>query len=123
MDNEIKLYNLLVDQLLKYESTIWQIPTALVIGNFLAIEKFLCNPVALSCLALFNLGIIFVFQRMIKAQRVIIHATQNAEGQLRNEFNNFIPNFQEHKIKAPIVFLTILWILELILIIYTICIL
>jgi hypothetical protein len=64
-ENDLKLYSLLVDQLLKYQTTIWQIPTALVIGNFLAIEKFLAKPIPLIALAAFNFGLIFVLHRMI----------------------------------------------------------
>jgi hypothetical protein len=70
-DDELKLHALLVDQLLKYQATIWQIPTALVIGNFVAIEKFLGKPIPLIALTAFNLGLIFVLRRMIKSQRRI----------------------------------------------------
>ena len=118
--NEIKLYSLLVDDILKYQATIWQIPTALVIGNFLALEKFISNPYPLIALALFNLGLIFVFYRMVKSQRRIIEATANAENKLRPLFGDFLPTFKKHKIPAPYFFIGILCVLEFSLIVYII---
>ncbi len=119
-ENKIKLYGLLVDQILKYQATMWQIPTALVIGNFLAIEKFIVNPYALSCLALFNLGLIFVFYRMVITQSYIIEATLKTENSLRNNYSDFLPIFKKHKVRAQYIFVTILFILEIILILYII---
>lgn len=120
-DNEIKLYGLLVDQILKYQVIMWQIPIALVIGNFLAIEKFIINPYALSCLALFNFGLIFVFYRMIITQAYIIEVTVKAEGKLHRKYSDFLPKFKKHKIRAQYMFVTILFLLEIILIVYVFC--
>jgi multisubunit Na+/H+ antiporter MnhC subunit len=110
-ENELKLYTLLVDQLLKYQATIWQIPTALVVGNFLAIDKFLTKPIPLMALVLFDIGLIFVFYRMIKSQRSIIVATKTAERKLKPVFREFLPRFKRHKCQAPIVFVWILYAL------------
>lgn len=115
---ELKLYALLVDQLLKYHATIWQIPTALVIGNFLAIEKFLTEPILLAALAIFNFGLIFVLHRMIKNQIPIIDATVKAEDKLRSDFGDFLPTFHKHKWRAPFVFVSILFLLEAGLVVY-----
>lgn len=118
-EHKIKLYNMLLEQLMKYESTIWQIPTALVLGNFLAIGNFLSQPFPLAALAIFNFGLIFVFYRMIKAQEKIITAVRGAEEELRKSFSTFLPNFSaRHKVYSPRLFTIILWLLELGFVIY-----
>jgi hypothetical protein len=118
-DRQIKLYELLVDQILRYDAILWQLPTALIIGNLLAIEKFLTSPIPLSALAVFNLGLIFVFGRMVRCQTIITEATRNAEDRLRSRFGDFLPAFApKHKISSPTFFTYVLWLLELGLIIY-----
>jgi hypothetical protein len=112
-ENEIKLYSLLVDQLLKYQRIIWQIPTALVLGDFLVIEKFKHDPYVLLGLILYNFGLLYVFYRMIKNQSYLIDATRKAESILVTNYKDFLPHFKRPKISGPILFIRILIFLEL----------
>jgi len=112
-ENEIKLYNILVDQLLRYQSTLWQIPIALLVANFIVISNFIGNPHPLIALLLFNFGMILIMHRMIKHQRKIIEATNKAEEKLKENYQNFLPKFKKHKLKAPYIFIVILYLLEL----------
>jgi hypothetical protein len=119
-DNRIKLYNILVEQLQKYNTVIWQIPTALVAANFLAIDKFLSRPFLLFAISIFDAALIYVFQRMLVQQRAIISATQQSEKELREDFRPFIPDFPKKKINAPTIFLATLWILNAALFAYSV---
>jgi hypothetical protein len=113
VDNELKLYSLLVDQILRYQTIIWQIPTALVVANFLAIDKLANQRWEMAALAAFNMALIFVFWRMIVSQRKIIEATKNAESVLLAKFKNFLPKFKPHHVVAPYVFAAVLFTLEI----------
>ena len=118
-DNEIKLYGLLIDQILKYQSTLWQIPIALLVANIIVIGNFVCNPFPLMALLLFNFGIILIMHRMIKHQRQIINATENAEEKLQPIYGEFLPSFKKkHKLKASSIFIVILCLMELSLFVY-----
>lgn len=100
-DNQIKLYILLVDQLQKYNSIIWQIPTALIAANSFAFDKFSQdNPVILLGLAAVNFAIIYAYRRMIVQQSAIIDATRKAEDEIRKVYEVFIPCFRMSKIRA-----------------------
>ncbi len=124
IENKITLYSSLTEQLFKHQAVIWQIPIALIVGNFVVLEKFYSNLYVLWSLALFNFGLIFVWYRMIKSQKVIIKATRKAEKHF-NEFykgiyDDFLPDFGKkgHHVFAPYLFLFILTSLEIFLIIY-----
>ena len=119
-DNHIKLYTALVDQLQKYNTIIWQGPTALIVANFFALDKFSSNPLLLFVLFIFNAILIYSFHRMIINQRAIIDATKMAEDELRKTFDIFIPKFSEPKVKVGNLLIWNLWILNLILLIYSI---
>jgi len=103
-EDQIKLYEMLVNQLQRYHSIIWQIPTALLVANIVAIDKFLLHPFFLFCLSLFNYILIYIFHRMIVQQKAIIKATQLAENKLRKQFPDYIPSFPKKKISSTVYF-------------------
>lgn len=115
VENEIKLYSLLVDELFRHQTNIWQIPTALISVNLVAIYNFQSQWVPLAVLCIFNAGLIFVFCQMVKAQMKIIDTIKKAEEKLKPTFLAFLPNIREPKIKSPYVFVGILLLLEIIL--------
>ncbi|MBN8568986.1 MAG: hypothetical protein J0M18_05105 [Ignavibacteria bacterium] len=119
---EVKLYSLLINQLHNYEKNIWQIPIALIVGNFVALEKFPLNVIILISIAIFNGGVIFVLGRMMKSQRVIIEAVKKCESRLNEHYQDFLPDFSvnKHSIYSPYLFLYILVSLESIFILYII---
>jgi hypothetical protein len=112
--HKLKLYELLVSQLHKYQNIIWQIPTALVVGNYVVIDRFSSNPVYLLALWFFNWGILFVLYRMVKTQRSIIRALRIAEKNLYEDFKDFIPKFgPPHRLFSPFYFLFTLFLLQI----------
>ncbi len=120
IDKQIELYSLLVDQIQKYNSIIWQAPTALVIANLLVIENFISSPILLLVISIFNFGLIYAFNRMIIQQRAIINSTKTVEKLLRNKYPEFIPRFSKTKLHAPILLVIILYLLNLFLVIFSI---
>lgn len=56
IEMEQKLYALLVDQLTKYNTIIWQFPTALLAANAFAIDKAHDKPLALLVLLVLALA-------------------------------------------------------------------
>lgn len=119
-DNKIKLYNLLVDQIQKYNTIIWQVPTALVAANFFALDKFLGNPTLLLVLSIFNAVLIYAYHRMIIQQRAIINASQNAEDELKKVYQTFIPEFHRAGIRAPSLLAYSLWVIDFYLFVYAV---
>ena len=119
-DNHVKLYTVLVDQLQKYTTITWQGPTALIVANLFALDKFCLNPLLLFVLSIFNGVLIYGFHRMIIYQRVIIKATKQAEDELRKTFDKFIPKFSESKVRAGSLLIWTLWVLDIALVIYAI---
>lgn len=116
-ENKLKLYTLLIEQFLRHQTTIWQIPAALVFGNFVVIGTFPTNPIALSALGVFNSALIFVFYRMIKGQQSIIEAIEKAQDKLKT-LSDFLPIFQKHRFKARDFFMVVLVTLEICLFLY-----
>lgn len=118
VDNQIKLYGFLVDQLTKYNTIIWQIPTALFVANILVLDKMISTPYFILPIIIFNGSIIFAFYKMIIQQRTIIDSVKKAESELKVEYPNFIPDFKVSKVRATWLFLWTLSLLNLSLIIY-----
>lgn len=118
-ENKISLYACLVDQLQKYNSIIWQAPTALLAANAFAIDKWSTNPVFLLAVAIFNGALIFAFHKMVRQQQVIIEATRSAEKELKKSFPEFIPVFVESIIRAPSVMVLTLAVLDVALLVYS----
>jgi hypothetical protein len=112
-ETELKLYSILVKQFQGYQSLIWQIPTALLVANFFVLEKFYNKSIPLIAL-LFNFGLIFVFQRMIINQHLIMMSLRSAEKKIRDNFPDFIFPFKKKKrSNASLIFLFIMWALEI----------
>jgi len=120
-DNHIKLYILLADQLQKNNAILWQVPTALIIANLLALEKFLSKPFLLFSLSIFNFVFIYAYHRMIVGQYALVKAKKKIECELKKTFNIFIPEFPEPKMKveAGRLLVSTLVILNIVLIIYS----
>ena len=119
-DNQIKLYALLVDQIQKYNSIIWQVPTALIAANFFAIDRFSSNPWPLLALFVFNSVLIYAFHRMVTQQRAVISAAKYSEVELRKVYDAFIPSFSDAKVRAPRLFVISLGVLNACLFVYAI---
>lgn len=117
-DNKLKLYNLLVDQIQKYNAIIWQVPTALIAANFFALDKFFGNPAILLVLSIFNGVLIYAYHRMIIQQCAVIDATRKAEDDIKGAYPDFIPEFRRTGIRAPSLLVYSLWILDFCLFIY-----
>lgn len=114
----MELYDIHTDQILKYHAIQWQIPAALLFGNFLAIDKFATSPLALLALALFDFSMIMVLWRLIIQQRTIVKATGLARQRLKPHFGDVIPEFKQHKITAGKFSVFVLFVLWLGLLVY-----
>ena len=119
-DNKMKLYGYLIDQLTKYNTIIWQIPTALFAANILVLDKMISKPYFIITIVIFNSSLVFAFYKMIVQQRAIIEAVRKAEKSLRVNYIDFIPNFKISKIRATWLFVWTLGSLNLILFLYSI---
>lgn len=119
-DNQVKLYSVLVDQLQKYNTIIWQIPTAIMAANVLALDKLSSTPAFLLAVSIFNAALIFAFYKMVTQQRAIIDASRSAENELRKIWPAFIPNFKPSKFRSPGLFVWTLGLLNLCLFIYSV---
>ncbi len=111
-DREIKLYELIVDQLHRYGSIIWQLPTALVAANLLAFQHASHLPLVLIGIALFNGAMIYVLHRMTTQQRALIEAARNAEAALGVHYPGFVPSFARAGVSAPRVLLATMVVLD-----------
>ena len=112
-DNLIKLYAILIDQLQSYNNLIWQIPAALVVANFVALDSSDYNPWACLALAVFNGAMVYAFYKMVVRQRSIVIATKAVERRLSEDYGDGIPKFRKHKISAPRLVLGVLAALDL----------
>ncbi len=119
-ETELKLYFALVDQLQRYNSIIWQAPTALLAANILAVERFRSFPLLLLPVAFVNATLIFAYHRMVVQQAAIIDATRKAEGKLRNAYPDYVPSFKQSKIRAPRLMVWTLAMLDVALAVYSI---
>ena len=88
-------------------------PSALVVANFFALDKFCSNPLLLYVLFVFNTALICAFNRMVINQRAIIEATRRAEDELRKTFDLFIPEFPKPRVRAGSLMVWTLWMLIL----------
>ena len=114
-DTSIKLYSLLVDQLHKYNSVIWQTPAALLAVNTFALDKFSDSGVLLLALVLFDAALVYTFQRMVAHQQEIIAAAQKTETKFKKDYDALIPEFKKGCLPAPKVMVFVLWFLVVIL--------
>jgi hypothetical protein len=117
-ENEIKLYTLLVDELFKHHTNIWQIPTALITVNFLVLNIFQLQWYPLTALLVFNAGMIFVFCQLVNSQKQIINTIKLAEDALDPSFRAFLPKVKSSNIPSTLIFVFVLIFLELFLACY-----
>lgn len=109
-DAQIRLYGLLLDQLTKYNTVIWQFPTALAAVNILVLDRLPEEPYALIAIAIFNAVLIFALHKLNVQHRAIIATTRQAEAELTKVFPSFIPQFPTSRVRAPAL---IVWVLGL----------
>jgi hypothetical protein len=109
-DTQLKLYDMLLDQLQKHTTIFWQFPVALFAADFLAVDKFLRHPKLLFGIFLINLALVYAFHCMVFYQSAIIDATRLAESRLRETNKDFIPQYGGKRY-ASIVVLCALWFL------------
>ena len=119
-ESKIKLYSLLVDELFRHQTNIWQIPTALASVNFLVIHSFQSQRYPLFALLIFNAGIVFVFYQMVESQYKIMDTIKKAEDAFNPMLAVFLPKIETPNKKnySPFVFVWILVSLELLFAIY-----
>jgi len=110
-DIQIKLYGMLVDQLHKYVTVFWQFPLALLVANFLALDKFLTHPKILLAVSVLDGILVYAFQRFVINQRAIIAAIKRAEKIIASTtYEPFVPKFVPVKFPAPFLTVTALWL-------------
>lgn len=123
LENKIKLYNLLVDQIQKYNTILWQFPALLSAANFVILPQLLKYPVLLVALPILNFPLIYAFRRMIGRQQTIILCTKEVEKDLRRSYKkyiNYIPDFKAYGLPAPQLFFWTFLIFDLLLLFYSI---
>lgn len=117
----LELYNVLVGQVQNYNGIIWQIPIALIVANFVALDYCTArNPWALFALFVFSCALIYAFYKMVVRQRVIIVATKVAEAKLSSSYGECIPKFKKHGVSAPMLLVGILAALNVALLAYAV---
>jgi len=99
-DERARLYSLLIDQLQRYNSIVWQVPTALMAADVIALQQLQDRPIAMLGVSQVSLVLSFAYYRMVRQQGAIIQATQQAETSLRETHNAFIPQFSQSVVSA-----------------------
>jgi hypothetical protein len=115
MDEKIRLYELLVDQLTKYNAIFWQAP-ALVVANVAVLDKL--SPMVIVGLGVFNGAMIYAFGRMNARQTEITKATERAEQVLKQAHPDFLPTFKRSPASARLVLVLTMSTLDLWLLTY-----
>jgi hypothetical protein len=115
LNTEIRLYSLLIDQLQKYNSILWQAPAALFTANLLALGgKLLDQPSTAIAVAIFNGAFILALYRIVRAQETLIKTMRASEKALRNtDFQTYVPNFEESRFYSVTIFLVVMALLDL----------
>lgn len=94
-DNILKLYEIYSSNLQKYNTIIWQFPTALVSVNILAINFFIDKPYLLLFIPLVNFVLLHALFKHVYNQSAIINALKEIENKLRKHYDQkIIPNFE-----------------------------
>ncbi len=124
VDNILKLYEIYSNDLQKYNTTIWQFPTALITVNIIAINSFMNKPHLLLFIPLINFALIHALFKQVYIQRAIINALRKIEEKLRRNYDqNMIPNFEVKnrilKISSALLLLYSLLILNIVFLSYT----
>ena len=91
----LSIYKIYSDDLQKYNSIIWQFPTALITVNILFLHYFFNNTHVLFFISLANFMLLHALFKHIHHQKAIINALKNIEIQLRNYYlDGIIPDFE-----------------------------
>lgn len=106
----LKLYALLVDQLTKYNSIIWQFPTALLAANALIIAKSIGHWLPIALLGVVNIPFAHAFHRLIRAQNALIASAKVAESVLLKEHPDFVPIFPTGGLRATTLMRCLMWL-------------
>jgi hypothetical protein len=111
-DTQLKLYQLLVDQLQKHSTILWQFPTALLAANAFALDKFFMRPWLILVMAAIDGVFAYSYHRMATQLRAVIGATKAAEALLKESgYEIFIPKFRESKISGVSILCLMLWLI------------
>ena len=117
IETRLKFYQLLVDQLQKYNTILWQFPATILAANVFALDKFLQHPGVLLGIAFLDMVFCYALQRLVIQQEAIIRATQAAEKALLEnpDYQVFIPKFMRRKFftSAPIALVVTHWALAI----------
>jgi hypothetical protein len=109
-DIQLKLYDMLAEQLHRYVTIFWQFPLALLTANFFALDKFLSRPKILLAVSAVDCVLVYAFHRLLINQRCILAAAKRAEETLSGtNYQAFIPKFGPSKLPAPTVTVWSLW--------------
>jgi len=91
----LKLYGFYSNDLQKYNTIIWQFPTALITVNILAINFFIDKPHLLLFIPLVNFVLLHALFKQVHIQRALINALKKIEGKLQEHYgHDMIPNFE-----------------------------
>lgn len=117
------IYDGLVNQILKYQSTIWQIPIALFALNALVLTHYKC-VLSILYLIIINSIVTYIFRRFTVHQSYLIYKTRLISKTIIDDYpdcKSFIPILEDEKLKPSnlvIIFLVLLIISFVIYMIY-----
>jgi hypothetical protein len=123
-DTLLKFYGMLVDQLHKTSTLLWQLPTALFAANAFALDKFLMQPWIVLGLSLFDFAMVYACCRVRVTQSALIPAIKEIEKELLNSsLKNFVPDFKQRKgeLSAPDTIVALLALMSAALFVYSLC--
>lgn len=104
----LELYGIYSDDNRRYDTIIWQFPTALITVNILAINFFLNEPLVLLFIPFANFVLLHSLFKHIYHQRALVKALKQMEKQLREYFcENMVPDFEPKRLimKLPSAYL------------------
>ena len=91
----LEIYKIYSDDNQKYNTIIWQFPTALITVNILAINFFLNKPCVLLIISFANFVLLHALFKHVHHQRAIINALKKIEDKLREYYDqDMIPDFK-----------------------------
>lgn len=126
VDNILKLYGIYSNDLQRYNTIIWQFPTALVTVNIFAINFFIDKPHFLLFIPLVNFVLLHALFKHTHHQQAIISALRKIEVKLQKHYDrDMIPNFEIRnrvlKISSRFLLSYCLLILNIVLLFYVLC--
>ncbi len=122
-EKTMKIYEIHTNSISKYNTIIWQFPTAYITLNAIAINFFLEKKYLLLVLVIIDFVLLHSVFKHIHNQSSIIKALKNIEGKLHSFYpNNFIPHFATNnkilKIRTALLSAYTLLIINIILLLY-----